>query len=75
MSPDMPAILNLSVVHGVFQMAFPSDWKSEARQARFVQWLRDMGEWRETAAASMRGFAYSVDWGPIISPELFRVSR
>ena len=73
-SPDMPAILNVSVVQGVFQMAFPREWKPEERQSRFVQWLRDMEKWREQAAASMQGFAYNVDWGPIISPALYRGS-
>jgi hypothetical protein len=71
-SSDWPFILNVSVVHGAFQMAFPAEWTPEQRKARFAGWLRELQDWRSETAASANQFAYEPDWGPILGPHLKR---
>jgi hypothetical protein len=69
-SPDWPFLLDLSIVHSIFQIAFPRESTNDDRRARFVQYLNQLEIWRADAASSASRFPAETDWGPILGPEL-----
>lgn len=66
-SPDSQFILNISVIHGAFQEAFPPAWSPGLRVKRFIDWLQEFRKWRYQASVNTLGLEPSEpDWGPII---------
>ena len=69
-SPDWPFLLDLSIMHTIFQIAFPRESTNDDRKARFVQYLNQLEIWRARAASSASRFPTETDWGPILGPAL-----
>jgi hypothetical protein len=68
--PDWPFILNISVIHGAFQKAFPNEVSREQRKEIFLKWLREFLEWHAKEANNHDFFFQDTEWGPLLGPKL-----